>query len=210
MCHSECMANDQVEAAPTGRSARPGGRSARVRTAVHRAVTELLAEGPAEALTIPQIAASAGVHATTLYRRWPSLADLLAEVAASRFTGDLVVPDTGSLEGDLSRWACDVATDLADPDSSALIRAAVGSGPEGSAACSADRRAQLQAILERETNRGGTAPSVETAADLILGPLYYRAIFLGEPADVDRAAALVGIVLAEQAHTGRASCRTAL
>src|SRR4051812_6853411 len=43
---------------------RPGGRSARIRVAVHRAVEELLAEGPAEALTIPLIAAHAGVHPT--------------------------------------------------------------------------------------------------------------------------------------------------
>lgn len=32
---------------------RPGGRSARVRAAVHRAVEELLAESTVEALTIP-------------------------------------------------------------------------------------------------------------------------------------------------------------
>ena len=54
---------------------------------------------------MPVIAARAGVHPTTVYRRWPSLADLLGEVATSRFSGDIVVPDTGSLRGDLDRWA---------------------------------------------------------------------------------------------------------
>ncbi len=68
---------------------RPGGRSARVRAAVHRAVGELLADEPAEALTIPAIAARAGVHATTVYRRWGSVAQLLADVATSRFSGDV-------------------------------------------------------------------------------------------------------------------------
>ena len=38
---------------------RPGGRSARVRGAVHRAVEELLAEGPPETLTMPLVAARA-------------------------------------------------------------------------------------------------------------------------------------------------------
>src|SRR5206468_9879179 len=92
-----------------GAGTRPGGRSARVRAAVHRAVQDLVAEGVrTEDLTMPVVAARAGVHATTVYRRWGSLADLLAAVAEHRFTGDVVVPDTGGLAGDLERWATDV------------------------------------------------------------------------------------------------------
>ena len=83
-----------------------------MRAAVHRAVEELVAESPSADLTMPTIAARAGVHPTTVYRRWGSLADLLAEVATSRFSGDIVVPDTGTLEGDLERWTADVAVDL--------------------------------------------------------------------------------------------------
>jgi len=170
---------------------RPGGRSARVRAAVHRAVEELLTESSPEALTMPVIAARAGVHPTTVYRRWGTLGELLASVAASRFSGDIVVPDTGSLRGDLETWMADVATDLADPDTLAVMRAAIGVGEEGGCACVADRHAQLAAILER----GGGAPDVERAADLLLGPLYYRAIFTGRPADADWARGLVSVLL---------------
>jgi AcrR family transcriptional regulator len=176
--------------------ARPGGHSARVRAAVHRAVGELLAEEPAEALTIPAIAARAGVHATTVYRRWGSVAQLLGDVATSRFSGDVVVPDTGSLAGDLERWMGDVATDLADPDVLALMRATIGSGPAGGSACTVDRHAQLGAIIERERARGGKAPSVERAIDALLSPLYYRAIFGGEPASSEWARGLVATLLA--------------
>lgn len=175
--------------------ARPGGRSARVRAAVHRAVEELLAEGPTEAMTMPVIAARAGVHPTTVYRRWESLGDLLAEVASSRFSGDIVVPDTGSLRGDLEQWAAAVATDLRDPDVLALMRATVGSGPDGGCACVADRQAQLTAMLERESGRGGQPPAMERAADVLLGPLYYRALFLGEPGDPAWARGLVADLL---------------
>ena len=181
----------------TSGTTRPGGRSARVRVAVHRAVEELLAHGSGETLTIPMVAARAGVHPTTVYRRWESLPQLLSEVATSRFSGDIVVPDTGSLRGDLERWAADVARDLADPDVVALMRATVGAGPEGGSACTADRRAQLAAMLERERSRGGTAPSVERAADVLLGPLYYRAIFAGSPAAPDWARGLVAPLLTE-------------
>jgi AcrR family transcriptional regulator len=182
----------------TASHTRPGGRSARIRAAVHRAVEELLAEGPAEALTIPLVAARAGVHPTTLYRRWGSLAELTADVASSRFSGDIVVPDTGTLRGDLERWASDVAKDLEDPDVLAVVRAAIGAaGSAGGGLCVADRHAQLSAMLERERSRDASAdvPDVERAADALLGPLYYRAIFSGRPAPPDWARELVGALL---------------
>jgi AcrR family transcriptional regulator len=187
-----------VMSAPAASHTRPGGRSARVRAAVHRAVEELLADGPSEALTIPLVAARAGVHPTTVYRRWGSLAELTADVASSRFSGDIVVPDTGTLRGDLERWVADVATDLEDPDVLAIMRAAVGAGgSEGGSMCVADRHAQLNAMLERERARGGVdgVPDVERAADALLGPLYYRAIFTDRPAPPDWARELVGALL---------------
>lgn len=145
---------------------------------------------------IPSVAARAGVHATTVYRRWGSVAQLLNDVATSRFSGDVVVPDTGTLTGDLERWLADVATDLADPDTLALMRATIGSGPEGGCACIGDRHEQLSAIVDRERSRGGTAPEVESAVDFLLGPLYYRAIFSAEPASSDWARDLVATFLA--------------
>ncbi len=185
-----------VSATPASQT-RPGGRSARIRAAVHRAVEELLAEGPSDALTIPLVAARAGVHPTTLYRRWGSLAELTADVASSRFSGDIVVPDTGTLRGDLERWVTDVAKDLEDPDVLAIMRSAIGAaGAEGGSMCVADRHEQLSAMLARERSRGGPeAPELERAADALLGPLYYRAIFTASPAPPDWARELVGALL---------------
>jgi hypothetical protein len=37
-------------------------------------------------------------------------------------------------------------------------------------------------MLEREQSRGGGVPDLDQAADTLLGPLYYRAIFTGRPA----------------------------
>jgi len=39
----------------------------------------------------------------------------MAAVATSRFSGDIVVPDTGALRGDLERWVTDVATRTSSP-----------------------------------------------------------------------------------------------
>ena len=167
-----------------------------MRAAVHRAVEELLVEETGDSLTLPVVAARAGVHATTLYRRWGSVGELLADVATSRFTGDVVVPDTGGLRGDLERWAADVARDLADPDVLALIRATLGAGGEqGACACRGDREEQLSAMIERERARGNAVPTVERAADALLGPLYYRAVFSEHPGTPEWARGLVGYLL---------------
>ncbi|MFI7004699.1 TetR/AcrR family transcriptional regulator C-terminal ligand-binding domain-containing protein [Nocardia sp. NPDC050175] len=167
---------------PPHAGSRPGGRSARVRAAVHRAIGELITDEAVEPLTIPVVAARAGVHATTVYRRWGSIGDLLADVATSRFSGDIVVPDTGSLRADLERYAADLAKDLCDPDTLALVRATIGIGGEqGAAACRGERQQQLEAILEREQARGGQPPSLERTTDAVLAPLYYRAVFTNEP-----------------------------
>ncbi|MFE7568633.1 TetR/AcrR family transcriptional regulator C-terminal ligand-binding domain-containing protein [Streptomyces sp. NPDC057539] len=161
---------------------RPGGRSARVRAAVHRAVKELIADEANEQVTIPVIAARAGVHATTVYRRWGTVAELLADVMTSRFSDDFVVPDTGSLRGDLERYAYDLAKDLCDPDTLALVRATIGTGGEqGAAACRGERQRQLEAILEREEARGNRPPTLERTTDAVLAPLYYRAVFTNDP-----------------------------
>ncbi|TDC89122.1 TetR family transcriptional regulator [Nonomuraea deserti] len=173
---------------------RPGGRSARVRAAVHQAVKELLADEAGE-LTIPVIAARAGVHATTVYRRWGSVGELLADVATSRFSGDIVVPDTGSLREDLERYASDLAKDLGDPDTLALVRAIVGTGGEGAGICRGERQQQLEAILEREQARGNQPPPVERAIDALLAPLYYRAVFTDQAPTPEWARTLVSHLL---------------
>ena len=177
---------------------RPGGRSARVRAAVHRAVKELITEQNGDQLTIPAVANHAGVHPTTVYRRWGSIGDLLTDVATSRFSGSLVVPDSGSLREDLERFAADVARDLSDPDTLALVRAIVGAGGENAEICRAERQEQLEAILEREHARGNEqAPSIDRAVDGLLAPIYYRAVFTSREPSPEWARSLVAHLLPE-------------
>jgi AcrR family transcriptional regulator len=194
--------SDPVDAAPT--TSRPGGRSARVRAAVHRAAEELLAAGGPQAATIPAVAQRAGVHATTLYRRWGTAADLHAAVALGRLTGELVVPDTGSLRGDLTQWVHDVLTDLADPDVLLMLRTVLGTTPDAAArcACVADRHAQLEAMLEEERSRGTEPPDAERLLEMLLGPIYFRALFDEAPLPAGRVDALVESALALVPHPG--------
>ncbi len=172
-----------MSSTPSAPTTRPGGRSARVRAAVHTAVEELLAEGGIEAVTVPAVAERAGVHPTTIYRRWPSVAELLTAVAISHFDGEVLVASTGSLRGDLEHWLASVAADVHDPESLAIMRAAVGAGTEeGGCGCVEMRVRQLEAMLEAEAERGGEVPTLERARDALLAPAYFRVLFTQEPA----------------------------
>ena len=88
---------------------RPGGRSARVRDAVHEAVLALLRDRSWEELSIPAVADRSGVHQATIYRRWRSMPVLLDDVVAEHVTRSFALPDTGSLRGDLLAYAEGVA-----------------------------------------------------------------------------------------------------
>ncbi|WP_405796557.1 TetR-like C-terminal domain-containing protein [Streptomyces sp. NBC_01506] len=107
-----------------------------------------------------------------------------------------MVPDTGGLRSDLERYAYDLAKDLCDPDTLALVRATIGTGGEqGAAACRGERRRQLEAILERDQARGNPPPSLERTTDAVLAPLYHRAVFTNEPLTPEWAQTLVSHLL---------------
>jgi hypothetical protein len=50
-------------------------------------------------------------------------------------------------------------------------------------------------MIERERARGNAVPSVERAADALLAPLYYRAIFTEHPGTPEWALGLVGYLV---------------
>ena len=69
-----------------------------------RATQDLLMETGYDNLSMDAVAARAGSSKSTLYRRWPSKADLVA-AAVEAFAWDAPVPDTGSLREDLFELA---------------------------------------------------------------------------------------------------------
>jgi len=174
---------------------RPGGRSARVRDAVHRAAIELLVEGETDA-AIPRIAERAGVNPTSVYRRWGSRENVLLHAAVTRLRERSPMPDTGSLRGDLLTWATSVEQALNEPDGRILLRAlmATMSTPDRSTEHLRDRGDDLQTMLDAASARGERTPTVDEVLDYILAPLYLRALF-GIPLESGVAATLVDRLL---------------
>ncbi|MFF4990683.1 TetR-like C-terminal domain-containing protein [Streptosporangium saharense] len=175
---------------------RPGGRTARVRTAVHEAVLDLLREDKWDDLSIAVVAERSGVHQATIYRRWGTLNALVDDVVVERLSQGSPVPDTGTLRGDLEAYALQVAEDVAGPLGSLYLRAAmVGSrGPEGETFL-VERGVQLQNMLDRAAERGERPPTLLELMEVVIAPLYYHAMFFNRPAGPDHARTLVDRLL---------------
>ncbi|MGW1377508.1 TetR/AcrR family transcriptional regulator [Streptomyces sp. NPDC002446] len=159
--------------------ARPGGRSARVQASVHAAVRELEAEQGRAALTVPAVAARAGVTPSTIYRRWGDLQELLSDVAVERLRPEEPPADHGDLRADLTSWARQFLEEMASQPGRAYIRDALLGDPDGSNAgrCSAYAADQIEVILARATARGETAPAVDEVIDHVVAPMMYRILF---------------------------------
>lgn len=160
---------------------RPGGRSARVRSAVHHAVLDLLGERPWEEITVPLVAERSGVHQATIYRRWGAMSALLNDVVIERLGTAGPVPDTGSLREDLRRYATMVAQSLEEELVPLILRATVleirPGEPRRSSPGFRERERQLQAMLDRAEARGERAPTLAELLELVVAPLYFYALF---------------------------------
>lgn len=162
---------------------RPGGRSARVQESVHTAVRELEAESGRGALTVPLIAARAGVTPSTIYRRWGDLHELLSDVAVQRLRPEAPPEDRGNFKADLTTWAEQFLDEMSSPPGRAYIRDALLGDQNGDNAgqCSAFAAEQVEVILARAAERGEPAPDVETVLDRVVAPMMYRILFRSGP-----------------------------
>lgn len=186
---------DQMDRA-TAPKPRPGGRAVAVVAAVKKAAFELMAERGYDAVEIPDIASRAGVNRTTVYRRWPSKAELMLDLMLGEMQAKVPTPDTGSFEGDLAALLASIARVLRDPAMRSLFHLLMmrtGHDAESAQARALfwdERFAASGEIVTRAIARGELAEGVSPRAVLELGaaPIFYRLLVLGEMVD-DRAAA---------------------
>jgi AcrR family transcriptional regulator len=168
-----------------------------VLTAIYTSVGELVGEG-ADKISFPVIAERAGVNPTTLYRRWDDVNALLEEVTVAALTRDgESVPDTGSLEQDLTEWAEIIARDITRPQRTRYLRAMASARVEIVSSCpvTEKRREQASEIVRRAGERGEPTPTVPQILDHIIAPLYHHVV-LALRIDEDYARRLVRDVLA--------------
>jgi AcrR family transcriptional regulator len=161
---------------------RPGGRSARVQASVHKAVRTLLKSMDRAEVTIPLIAAEAGVTPSTIYRRWGALQELLADVAVERLRPDMQPVDTGSGRDDLEAWSDQYAEEMSSGIGREMIRDVLAAQDNANACmCYAFTRQQIELIGERAQSRGEHFPPVDAVIDRVVAPIIYRILFGDEP-----------------------------
>jgi AcrR family transcriptional regulator len=165
-------------------------RVQRSKEAVLRETHRLLAESGIGGVSIDEVARRSGVAKTTIYRHWPSRSALLLEACATM--GDpLEAPDTGSLRGDFTALATELAEHLRSERWAAVVPSIVDAAerdPELAGLYTrlhAAMMAPFLAAAERAKKRG-ELPRGARPADVVatlVGPLFYRRWFSREPLD---------------------------
>ncbi|OPG13726.1 TetR/AcrR family transcriptional regulator [Microbispora sp. GKU 823] len=187
-------------ATPPPGAVRPGGRTARVREAVLEAAADTLAEKGFEGLDLGEIARTAGVGKTTLYRRWGTPGALAADLLQDMAERSLPRSRNDDIDQDLRDNARLVLKTLTDPRQGRLFKALIAASLCNDQAAQALRRFYAVRIdewagcvtdaIERGELPTGTDPRRVIAA--VSAPLYYALLNTGEPLDeaaADRAAA---------------------
>ncbi|MFG1818970.1 TetR/AcrR family transcriptional regulator [Kribbella sp. NPDC049174] len=175
------------------RASRPGGRTARVRADVLAAVEAELAEHGYDGLTIDGVAARSGVHRTTVYRRWKTVAGLLVDLLQAGLDDSWEPADTGSLEGDLVELNREVHIALTErPSITQAVIAASFRTPEAAEALTAfwaDRYRRSAVVVRRAVVRGDVEPATDPHQVVMAAtaPLYHQLVLLRQP--LSRAAA---------------------
>jgi AcrR family transcriptional regulator len=165
---------------------RPGRpRSAQSHQAILRAALELLAEVGFNAMSMDAIAACAGVGKTTIYRRYASKAELVAD-AIENVREEIILPDTGTLWGDIEALIENAAQITLSPVGRQTVAMIIGSASNNPQFAQIywtkylhPRRKSFAVVLERAKARNEIQANVDPdlVFDTMSGIMLYALIF---------------------------------
>lgn len=160
-------------------------RSLQSHQAMLQAALELLAEVGFDAMSIDAIAARAGVGKTTIYRRYTSKEELVADAIES-VRQDVVIPDTGSMWGDIDALIESAAQITFTPLGKKTVAMIINSASNNSQFARIYQEKYLQprrdafaVVLERAKARKEISVDLEPGIvfDMISGIMLYGLIF---------------------------------
>ncbi len=178
-------------------------------SAVLHATLEVLGHNGYAGLRIEDVAAAAGVNKTTIYRRWPTRADLVIAALTSLAAPSTAV-ETGRLACDLCATFMSATTLRATPAGRGVVRALINErgDPEVDRVVREMRerhRAPARAVLENARRRGDLPRSadVELLLDILIGTIHGRLRDCPHPLDPQWVRRVVRIVLAGATQPAR-------
>ena len=170
----------------------PEPRRARSERTILEATRALLAEVGVPGLTIEGVAARSGVAKTTIYRRWRNKNELALAAVWNDLAGLEAPRDVGDTRVELRAFVEPVIAVLRSPLLSSVLR-----GLTSEIAESGDlsrmyreqfvepRLAQLTQVISRGVERDDLRPDtdVRLVHELLVGPVFYRLLYSGQPLD---------------------------
>lgn len=160
-------------------------RSIQSHQAMLKATLELLAEVGFEAMSIDAIAARAKVGKTTIYRRYASKEELVAD-AIERVREEIAIPDTGNFQNDIDALIDRAAQITLSPlgrQTVAMIIGNASSNPQFAriywTKYLQPRKKTFAVILERAKARHEIPPDLDSdlVFDMMSGIMLYALIF---------------------------------
>ncbi len=160
-------------------------RSTRSHQAMLQATIELLGAVGYEAMSIDAIAARAGVGKMTIYRRYPSKAELVAD-AIEQIREEIVIPDTGHLWSDINALIQNAAQITLTPlgrQSVAMIISSAASNAQFAqlywTKYLEPRRKAFAIVIDRAKARNEIQPELDSGLvfDAMSGIMLYALIF---------------------------------
>lgn len=184
---------------PTART-RPGGRTARVGRKVEEATVQLLLERGYDGWSYKEVAETAGVNRSTLYRRWPNRSAMVLAAIKQVVRTRLVFEDTGSLIGDLRAHLLQIGDFIYSGVGKNVVIATLDMQQKGELTFNdglswAELSQDILPIFERATARGELPKEfdAEGAFAMLSGALHFRMVVMRDAPDaawVDRILAL--------------------
>jgi AcrR family transcriptional regulator len=179
------------------------------------AAIDVLADAGFDGMTIDMVAARAKAGKATIYRRWPSKADLVLDAVARMKAGELDrehLPDTGTLRGDLVAMIGPRSIEEGERKLRIMggLFDMIANSPELADAVHeaiiAPRTAVNRLFLQRAIERGEISPDCDVDTLSVLGPAMaaFRVLVQKEPVDAEYLVSLIDGVLLPAARMGRA------
>lgn len=178
-------------------------RSEKSKEAVIKATHELLHEQGGAGLTIEAIARRANVGKPTVYRWWPTLADIVLEAVLLQAATKIMVIHFESLQKTLSQFLKQSMKTITDGDG-AHLRFLMAHAQKNEdfrkrfrENFTAQRRTVLNSIFLQAMERGQISPeqNLEMLIDIVFGTMWYRLLIGHAPMDESFADELTEVII---------------